>query len=67
MNDPERLARLEERFAWLERHVVEQDKAMLELGDELTRLRRETAGLRSRLRDSGEEGGAVGEEKPPHY
>jgi hypothetical protein len=29
MND-ERLALLEERLAWLQRHATEQDKAMLE-------------------------------------
>ena len=35
----ERIDRLEERLVWLQRHVTEQDKVMLELSDELARLR----------------------------
>ena len=35
----ERVRRLEEKMAYLERHVVEQDKAMLELTEQLARLR----------------------------
>jgi SlyX protein len=42
-----RLDRLEERLAWLERHVTEQDRAMLELHEANTRLRRELAALRA--------------------
>jgi SlyX protein len=64
-----RLARLEERLAWLERHVTEQDKVMLEQSRVLDRL---VAELR-RLREAGgaprsgaEEEGAGGE-RPPHY
>ena len=34
----ERLTNLEARYAWLERHVGEQDRAMAELGRDLRRL-----------------------------
>ena len=48
----ERLQRLEEKAAYLERHVTEQDKVILQLGDQLAKLRlevrthREQVGLR---------------------
>jgi SlyX protein len=66
----ESINRLEEKIAYLERHVTEQDKAMLELSDEIAKLRREMKMIRER----GERGGAAGgegddspEERPPHY
>jgi SlyX protein len=67
-----RVARLEERLAWFERHVIEQDKAMLELGDLVERLRREVLALRDRAGTSGGGGGGgpageAPEERPPHY
>jgi SlyX protein len=65
----ESLRRLEEKIAYLERHVTEQDKAMLEMGDELTRLRREVKALRDRfdVRDSPGDGPEMPDERPPHY
>lgn len=68
MNDS--LRPLEEKIAYLERHVTEQDKAMLEFSEELTRLRREILVLRGRLdADSapGAGGGEMRDERPPHY
>lgn len=65
MNE-ERLLRLEEKIAYLERHVTAQDRAMLELTEELDAFRRE---LR-RLRDARAEAGSApepAEERPPHY
>lgn len=62
----ERIERLEERMAWLERHVVEQDKAMLALSETNDRLRRELEIMR--LRGGSEPTGpAPAEERPPHY
>ncbi len=60
---------LEEKIAYLERHVVEQDKAMLELAGDLARLRKEVQKMRDRLTTSaaGEGGGASTGERPPHY
>lgn len=67
MSDVERLTRLEERYAHLQRHSLEQDKAMLALADELARVRRELEQLRDRLRPAGEEPGGPASERPPHY
>ena len=64
------MTRLEEKIAYLERHVTEQDKAMLEFADELARLRHELNLFKARAVP-----GASGEiadisetdERPPHY
>ena len=68
----ESIQRLEEKIAFLERHVTEQDKAMLEFAEELAALRREMKTLRDR--GAGRAGGGVSEsgnepadERPPHY
>lgn len=67
----ESVKRLEEKIAYLERHVLEQDKAMLELAGDLGRLRKEMQKLRERsTTSSGEgDGGAASpaEDRPPHY
>lgn len=64
----ERVERLEERIAWLERHLTEQDKVMLELGDSLRALQREIAILRLRGGGGSSEGDALPvDERPPHY
>ena len=65
MND-ERLALLEEKLAWLQRHVAEQDKAMLELAGEIDRLKDKVAELGQR--PDGESGPPpMFDERPPHY
>jgi len=63
------VTRLEEKIAHLERHVTEQDKAMLELAEDLARLRRELKALRERTTNAtaGEDEGAATDERPPHY
>jgi len=65
----ERLTHLEARYAWLERHVREQDKAMAEMGEELRKLRREIEQWRERLRtaEGASEGPEPEEPPPPHY
>ena len=66
----ERLERVEERVAWLERHVGEQDRVMLELSEQLKRLTRELALWRERAsaRDAADSAGlSPSEERPPHY
>ena len=68
MDATQQIARLEERLAWLERHVTEQDKAMLEMSDDLIRLRRELLVLRDRLPSGGgDEPDMSANERPPHY
>ena len=66
----ESIKRLEEKIAYLERHVTEQDKAMLELVEQVEALRRELKGLRDRSASGGgQQGGGedLPDERPPHY
>ncbi len=67
MNDAERLTRLEERYAHLQRHQAEQDKAMLELADEVKKLRQELAAVRAQHTSGPGEPGEMADERPPHY
>ena len=66
MDDAERLTRLEERYAHLQRHQAEQDKVMLELAEELARLKAELGVLRAR-ETSGGGTPEPADERPPHY
>jgi peptidoglycan hydrolase CwlO-like protein len=66
MSDADRLTRLEERYAHLQRHNAEQDKVMLQLADDLAKLRKELAALRAQRTSTPEEGEAP-DERPPHY
>ncbi len=63
-NEP--LARLEEKLAWLQRHVAEQDKVMLEMAGEIDRLKKQVAELRGKLPEPAD-GPASADERPPHY
>lgn len=64
----ERIDRLEERLAWLQRHVTEQDKAMLEMAGQLDRLKAEVTRLKQRSESSPANAeGATTDERPPHY
>ena len=65
----DRIQRLEEKVAYLERHVTEQDKAMLELTETLARMRVELRKLRERMTDAatGDGGGEPVDERTPHY
>lgn len=69
MDETQQIARLEERLAWLERHVVEQDKVMLEMSEDITRLNRQLLALRDRMTSSGGAGEPddTANERPPHY
>jgi SlyX protein len=64
----EETKRLEEKIAFLERHVTEQDKAMLELAEDIARLRREVARLHERGGGGTRaEAGDEPDDRPPHY
>ncbi len=65
MNDSERLTRMEEYYAHLQLHVSEQDKVILELRDEVSRLKREFSRQRELLHSAGST--SVPNERPPHY
>ena len=60
----ERLALLEEKLAWLQRHVTEQDKAVLEMAEKIDRLKKQMA-LQKLVADGG--GPEAADERPPHY
>lgn len=66
-----RIEKIEERVAWLEHHVTQQDKAMLEMAKRLDRLQAELVRLRERsANDAAPGGGALADaeaERPPHY
>ena len=65
----ERIDRLEERLAWLQRHVTEQDKAMLEMAGQLDRIKSELTRLRQRSESAqnGLDSAGPESERPPHY
>jgi uncharacterized coiled-coil protein SlyX len=59
---------VEERYAHLQRHVVQQDKAMLELSEDLAKLRQELARLRAAHGGAAATGEhEAADERPPHY
>ena len=66
----ESIKRIEEKIAHLEHHVTAQDKVMLELADELARVRLELKVLRERSASAGDgapDGDLPRDERPPHY
>jgi uncharacterized coiled-coil protein SlyX len=67
--DSVRLRTLEERFAFLEKHVAAQDRAMLEMAERIDGVETKLRLLRERMADPGDSGGpgAVPDERPPHY
>lgn len=69
--DDTRTQRIEERLAWLERHVLAQDKAMLELAKTHDALRKQFLEFKGRVASQGSAGASDeifdGNEKPPHY
>jgi SlyX protein len=60
---------LEEKIAFLQRHVEQQDRAMLELSREVARLSERLARAEARLQrqSAGEEPGPPADERPPHW
>lgn len=57
-------------MAWLQRHVTEQDKAMLEMAGQLDRLKAELLRMKQRADETAGAAGPGGtsvEERPPHY
>ena len=66
MNDADRLSRLEERYAYLQKHTAEQDKVVMQLADELAKLRKELGAMRAQQHAPRASDDVV-DEKPPHY
>ena len=64
------LQKLEEKVAYLERHVCEQDKAMLEMSELLDRIKIELGSMRQRMEDAApgsSDDATLINERPPHY
>jgi uncharacterized coiled-coil protein SlyX len=66
MSDTDRIHELEVKIAFLEKHVVEQDRAMLEMSDRLAAIEKRLQSLRDRF-ERGPENPMPADEKPPHY
>ena len=66
MDDARR--RLEEQLVHLQRHVEQQDRAMLELTRESDRLRQRLERLESKPASDGDtSAGSPADERPPHW
>ena len=67
----ESIKRLEEKVAFLEHHVTQQDKVMLELAEQLRALRREIHRLQERgaapQTPDPNAAGDIPDDRPPHY
>lgn len=62
----DRLATLEVRYAFLERHVAEQDRVMLAMAERLDRLELRVRQMREQM-EGADPGALPPDEKPPHY
>lgn len=66
MDEP--LRRLEEQVAHLQRHIEQQDRAMLELTRETDRLRQRLERLEAKPASDGDSAaGSPADERPPHW
>ncbi len=64
----DRLRRLEEQLAHLQRHIEQQDRAMLDLTREADRLRQRLERLESKPAADGDSAaGSPADERPPHW
>lgn len=62
-----RLTRLEERYMYLQKHVTDQDRVIMELADTVEHLRRELSRVRRETPTAGVGDDAPADERPPHY
>lgn len=64
--ESDRLGILESRYAFLEKHVAEQDRAMLEMAARIDLLEARLKQLHGRV-ERGTDAGSPHDERPPHY
>jgi uncharacterized coiled-coil protein SlyX len=59
---------MQERIAFLQRHIEQQDRAFLELSKEITVLSQRIARLEGKINQlGGDEEGPPADAKPPHW
>lgn len=66
---PDRQQDLEEKLAFLQRHIEQQDRAILELSKEVSALAARLARMEAKVAaQAGDaEGGPPADERPPHW
>lgn len=64
----EEIKEMQERIAFLQRHIEQQDRAFLELSKEINLLSQRLARLEGKINQlGGGEEGPPADEKPPHW
>jgi uncharacterized coiled-coil protein SlyX len=59
---------MQERIAFLQRHIEQQDRAFLELSKEITALSQRLARMEGKVNQlGGDEEGPPADSKPPHW
>ncbi len=59
---------IQERIAFLQRHIEQQDRAFLELSKEITALSQRLARMEGKVNQlGGDEEGPPADSKPPHW
>ena len=65
---PSEIKELQERLAFLQRHIEQQDRAFLELSKEITVLSQRIARLEGKINQlGGDEEAPPADAKPPHW
>lgn len=62
-----RISRLEERFAWLQRHVLEQDRVISAQSFEIDALKTKLSLMKKQLGENAQPGDSTPDDRPPHY
>lgn len=67
MANPERVIELEEKVAYLEKHLGDLDEVVRDLAARMRKQNDGVAAVRKMLEDHLSEQGDPGDEKPPHW
>ncbi|MEO0474554.1 MAG: SlyX family protein [Planctomycetota bacterium] len=67
MQDADRLTNIEEKLAYLEKHVGDLDEVLRDLSKRLDLHGEGVSAVRKMLEDHLSDAGDVGDEKPPHW
>lgn len=62
-----RISRLEERFAWLQRHALEQDRVISAQSFEIDALKTKLSLMKKQLGENAQPGDSTPDDRPPHY